>query len=66
LVPAELTSVCTDWRAPVPSATMVSTAATPMMIPSMVNAVRRRLRFSERAARRRLTVSKLFMQISNS
>ena len=36
LVPADLSEVSTDPRAPVPSATMAITAATPITTPSMV------------------------------
>ena len=51
LVPADRRERSTDARAPVPSATMAMTAATPMITPSMVSTVRIRLR--PRAQRRR-------------
>ena len=49
-VPADLSEVSTDPRAPDPSATIAMTAATPMMTPSIVKPVRKRLRLSARSA----------------
>ena len=49
-VPADLSEVSTDPRAPDPSATIAITAATPMITPSMVSPVRRRLQLSARSA----------------
>src|SRR5689334_12747085 len=46
LVPADRTRSSIVVRAPVPSATMVMTAPTPMIIPSIVRTVRSLLRFS--------------------
>ena len=56
LVPADLSERLHRPRAPVPSATMAITAATPMITPSMVSAVRRRLRPSARSAICALTI----------
>ena len=46
LVPADLTRSSMVVRAPVPSATIVMTAPTPMIIPSIVRMVRILLRLS--------------------
>ena len=51
LVPADFSDVSTEARAPLPSATIAITAATPMITPSIVRVVRSRLRPSARAAR---------------
>ena len=48
LVPADLSEVSTEPRAPEPSATIAITAATPITTPSMVSEVRSRLRLSAR------------------
>src|SRR5436190_14322193 len=54
LVPADLTRSSIAVRAPVPSATMVITAPTPMIIPSIVRMVRILLRLSALSAIRRV------------
>src|SRR4051812_20196885 len=54
LVPADLTRSSIVVRAPVPSATMVMTAPTPMIMPSMVRMVRSLLRLSALSAIRRV------------
>ncbi len=53
-VPADLTRSSMVVRAPVPSATIVMTAPTPMIIPSMVSTVRSLLRLSALSAIRRV------------
>ena len=53
LVPAAWICVSIDDWAPVPSATMVITAPTPMIMPSMVSAVRILLRASALRATRK-------------
>ena len=54
LIRARRATCCSiDIRAPVPSATIVMTTATPMVTPSSVSADRRRLRWSVRSARRK-------------
>ena len=63
-VPADRSDRSTEARAPLPSATIAMTAATPMMTPSMVSTVRMRLRPSAReaiwmlTANRRITLSR--------
>ena len=57
LVPADRTSCSTVSWAPFPSATIVITAATPMIIPSIVRIVRSALRPRARMARRTLVRS---------
>jgi hypothetical protein len=52
LVPADWICASIEVCAPVPSATMVMTAATPMIIPSIVSAVRILLRLSAFTAMR--------------
>ena len=54
LVPADWICASIDVCAPVPSATIVMTAATPMIMPSIVSAVRILLRFSALTAIRRI------------
>src|SRR5262249_42594996 len=54
LVPADLTRSSIVVRAPVPSATIVMTAPTPMIIPSIVRTVRSLLRLSALSAIRRV------------
>src|SRR6185295_14502985 len=54
LVPADWIWLSIELCAPVPSATIVITAATPMIIPSMVSAVRILLRLSAFTAIRRI------------
>ena len=49
-VPAELICCSTDVRAPVPIETMLMTAATPMIMPSVVSTVRSLLRDSAMSA----------------
>src|SRR3954452_10881382 len=56
-VPAERTSCDTFCCAPLPSATIVSSAATPMTMPSIVSSVRSLLRRRPRTARRTLVAS---------
>jgi hypothetical protein len=58
LVPAERSVRSTEDRAPVPSATIAITAATPMMTPSIVSTVRNRFRERARPAMRALTARK--------
>ncbi|MNC94828.1 hypothetical protein D3C83_117860 [compost metagenome] len=58
LVPADFNDVSTEPRAPEPSATIAITAATPMITPSIVRVVRRRLRLSARTAIAALTNTK--------
>src|SRR5687767_2095640 len=53
LVPRPAMELSTAARAPWPTASMAITAATPMMMPSMVRKVRRRLRERERRAMRK-------------
>ena len=50
LVPIAAMSLRTRWREPSPSATMETTEAMPMMIPSMVRKLRSRCAFSARTA----------------
>ncbi len=54
LVPADWICASMDVCAPVPSATIVITAATPMIMPSMVSAVRILLRPSALNAMRKI------------
>ena len=53
-VPADWICASIDVCAPVPSATIVMTAATPMIMPSIVSAVRILLRLSALSAIRRI------------
>ena len=63
LVPADLIWVSIDDVAPLPSATIAMTAATPMIMPSMVSVVRILLRLSALKATRNIMSSRIMVQL---